>query len=212
MLFLSALCFINTYRFKNRLLGVVSLSLNSIVLLLFLTIGLFHLSELRESFLDSVQLPDGLTRDFRLGTRYLSLAFLALLIVMSYKSLKKDFSDLKTQAAFDVILGTTVLWVLTSELLHWLDLMGVSNSYKLWVSILWGVYALALIGLGIWKKKRHLRIGAIALFSLTLVKLFAYDIAHLNTLSKTIVFVVLGIILLITSFLYNRYKKDISGE
>ena len=212
MLFVSALCFLNSYRFKKRLPGVVSLSLNTIVLFLFLTTGLFHLSELRESFLDNVQLPDGLTWDFRLGIRYLSLAFVALLIVISLKSLKKEFSDLKTQVAFDVILGTTVLWVLTSELLHWLDLLGVSNSYKLWVSILWGVYALAEIGLGIWKKKKHLRIGAIALFSLTLVKLFAYDIAHLNTLSKTIVFVVLGVILLITSFLYNRYKKDISGE
>ena len=71
------------------------------------------------------------------------------------------------------------------------------------------MYALILIGLGIWKGKKHLRIGAIALFTITLVKLFFYDISLLGTIAKTIVFVVLGILLLIISFLYNKYKDTI---
>jgi uncharacterized membrane protein len=71
---------------------------------------------------------------------------------------------------------------------------------------LWGLYSLTLIVLGIVKKKTHLRVGAIALFALTLVKLFFYDIADLDTISKTVVFVSLGILLLIISFLYNKYK------
>ena len=137
---------------------------------------------------------------------------LALLFAIGRKVLKDNPAYPQAGPVFDLVLATTTVWVLTSELLQWLDLAGVSDSYKLWVSILWGVYALALIGLGIWKKKRHLRIAAIALFSLTLVKLFVYDIAHLNTLSKTLVFVSLGVILLIVSFLYNRYKQSISGE
>jgi len=71
---------------------------------------------------------------------------------------------------------------------------------------------LFLIVLGIWKKKKYLRIGAIALFSLTLIKLFFYDIVHLETLSKTVVFVSLGILLLIISFLYNKFKNSISDD
>jgi uncharacterized membrane protein len=51
-----------------------------------------------------------------------------------------------------------------------------------------------------------------ALFGITLVKLFFYDIASLNTISKTIVFVSLGILLLIISFLYNKYKHIITEE
>ena len=49
--------------------------------------------------------------------------------------------------------------------------------------------------------------AAIALFALTLVKLFFYDIAGLDTISKTVIFVSLGILLLIISFLYNKYKN-----
>ena len=47
---------------------------------------------------------------------------------------------------------------------------------------------------------------AIALFAITLIKLAIYDISHLNTIAKTIVFVTLGVLLLIISFLYNKYK------
>ena len=43
-------------------------------------------------------------------------------------------------------------------------------------------------------------------------KLFFYDLAALSTVSKTIVLVILGIILLIVSFLYNKYKEIIFGD
>ncbi|MEL6822475.1 MAG: DUF2339 domain-containing protein, partial [Calditrichota bacterium] len=57
-----------------------------------------------------------------------------------------------------------------------------------------------------------LRIGAIVLFAVTLAKLFLYDIAHLDTISKTVVFIALGILLLLISFLYNKYKHLIADE
>nr|WP_238566664.1 DUF2339 domain-containing protein [Nonlabens ulvanivorans] len=100
--------------------------------------------------------------------------------------------------------------MVSSELIHWLDLAGARDSYKLGLSILWGVYSFLLIGFGILKNKPYLRIGGMALFAITLIKLFFYDIAHLNTISKTIVFVSLGILLLIISFLYNKNKNKIN--
>jgi uncharacterized membrane protein len=93
-----------------------------------------------------------------------------------------------------------------------MDIAYSSQSYKLGLSILWGIYALLLIVLGIGKKKKHLRIGAIVLFAVTLLKLFFYDISQLDTISKTIVFVSLGILLLIISFLYNKYRHLIAEE
>jgi len=47
---------------------------------------------------------------------------------------------------------------------------------------------------------------------LTLLKLFFYDIAELDTISKTVVFVSLGVLLLTISFLYNKYKDFIFEE
>jgi len=66
--------------------------------------------------------------------------------------------------------------------------------------------------LGIWKRKQYLRIAAMALFGITLIKLFFYDIAHLDTLAKTIVFISLGSLLLIISFLYNKFTKSIGDD
>ncbi|MBT8223475.1 MAG: DUF2339 domain-containing protein, partial [Eudoraea sp.] len=212
LLFLTLLGVVNNHKIKSRPLGIAALCLNAITLLAFLTSGLFLLSELRESYLDPLSTPEDLVSGFHIGIRYLSFALLSLFLFISYKTLKQGFVDLKEDIVFDLVLAVTICWIITSELLHWLDLYGVSDSYKLWLSILWGLYALLLISLGIWKKKKHLRISAIILFSITLLKLFFYDIAHLNTLSKTIVFVSLGILLLLVSYLYNRFRNIIAGE
>jgi uncharacterized membrane protein len=80
------------------------------------------------------------------------------------------------------------------------------------LSILWGAYSLFLVVIGIWKRKKHLRITGIILFGVTLIKLFFYDIADLDTISKTIVFVSLGVLLLVISFLYTKYTKQIENE
>ena len=113
---------------------------------------------------------------------------------------------------FALLLHITTLWVASSEMIHWLNVAGEAQSYKLGLSILWASYALLLIVLGIWKKKKYLRIGAIGLFGVTLIKLFFYDIRHLDTIAKTVVLVLLGVLLLIISFLYNKYKHIISDE
>lgn len=47
----------------------------------------------------------------------------------------------------------------------------------------------------------------IGLYSVNKMQLY-----HLNTLSKTIVFIVLGVLLLLISFLYNKYTQSMFGE
>ena len=212
LLFVAFLSFVNFKKFKSRQLGLVNLGLNAIVMLLFLIQGLYVLSELRESFLTQELAQYYKLNNFNIGIRYVSFAFVATLLIATYKYIRQAFMNVDYKIYFDYLLYTSILWITSSELINWLDIAGSSESYKLGLTILWGVYALLLISLGIWKKKKHLRIGAIALFSITLIKLFFYDILDLNTLSKTIVFVSLGILLLIISFLYNKFKRLISDE
>jgi uncharacterized membrane protein len=113
---------------------------------------------------------------------------------------------------FDLAFAGIFWIILSSELLNILDFVGYKDSYKLALSLFWGAYSLILIALGILWRKAHLRIGAIALFALTLAKLFLYDLTSLSTIAKTIVFVSLGIMLLIISFLYNKYKNLLFHE
>ena len=212
LLFVSLLAFVNFRKIKSQQLGLLNLGLITIALVAFLTLGLYVLSELRESYLEQT-LSDYYQRGlFNIGIRYLSFVFVALTLVAGYRYLRQEFVQKDFRTAFDILLHITVLWIASSELINWMELADLAQSYKLGLSILWGIYSLFLIALGIWKRKKHLRVGAIILFGLTLVKLFIYDISHLNTIAKTIVFVSLGVLLLIISFLYNKYKHLISDE
>lgn len=210
MFFFAVLSFVNIQKIKNRYWGYVNLILNGYVILAFLTLGLYTLSELRESYVHKTLTEFYKVGIFNIVIRYISLAFLGLLIFSVYKYIKQAFLKAELRLAFDYLLHISLVWILSSELIAWLDIAGTDQMYKLGLSILWGVYALFLIVLGIWKDKKHLRIGAFILLGVTLIKLFFYDISHLNTLSKTIVFLALGVLMLIVSFLYNKYKHLIS--
>ncbi len=212
LLFVSVLSFLNINKLKNRSLGLINLLLNFIVIVAFLTQGLYELSELRESYILQPMSDYYEIGAFTIWIRYISFAFLALTLFVSEKYLRQDFMKLDFKTVLDLLVHITIIWVTSSELINLMDLAGSSESYKLGLSILWGVYSLILIAYGIWKNKKHLRIGAIALFSVTLIKLFFYDISHLNTISKTIVFLSLGILLLIISFLYNKFKYKITDD
>ena len=142
--------------------------------------------------------------------RYISLAFLAVLFYSTYSFVISSFTIKVFQKIFEVALTISIIWLCSSELINWLHLLGSNELYKHDLSILWGVFSLILVGYGIWKKKKHIRITAMALFAITLVKLFFYDLTNLKTIPKTIVFMSIGILLLVVSFMYNKYKLIIS--
>lgn len=212
LLFFSILSFLNIKKLRNRQLGFINLIINTLIIAAFLLYGLYELSELRESYLEqtlSAYYDRGI---FNIIIRYISFVFVAIMLITCYNYTRQDFLKKDFRWGFDLLFHITLLWIISSELFNWMDIADFGQSYKLGLSILWGVYSLMLIALGIWKKKKYLRIWALGLFAATLLKLFFYDISHLNTIAKTIVFVSLGILLLIISFLYNKYKNLISDE
>lgn len=212
LLFLSILSFINFKKLKNKKLGLINIGLNTIAIAVFLVQGLYVLSELRETYLGQHFAEYYERGVFNIGIRYVSMAFFILIMVSCYQYVREKFMGFDFKIKFDFLLHISLCWVASSELLNWMDIADSTQSYKLGLSILWGTYSLFLIALGIWKQKKYLRIGAISLFGITLIKLFFYDISHLDTIAKTIVFVSLGVLLLIISFLYNKYKLSISDE
>lgn len=208
LLFIGLLSYFNYKRIKNNVLEKAGLIFTVIAIFIFLLQGLYVLSELREDYLTT---SDYFNRSiFYLLIRYISYVFLAFSMLTLYRFIKKPGIAKGFKIAYDLILHISIVWVISSELIHWLDIAGAKDAYKLGLSILWGVYSFLLIGFGILKNKPYLRIGGMGLFGITLIKLFFYDIAHLNTISKTIVFVSLGVLLLIISFLYNKYKNQIN--
>lgn len=213
IIFLVFLSFFNILKLKNKQFGYINLTLNSLALFAFLSLGLYNLSELKESYLEQEQGDYFVIGIYNLMIRYISYFIVGVLLYTYYQYHKKMYPEKIFKIGFDVLLFTSILWIASSELIHWVDISGTSGkSYKLALSIFWGIYALILVSIGIWKRKKHLRIGAMILFGGTLIKLFLYDLANLNTISKTIVLVSLGLLLLIISFLYNKFTLKISAE
>jgi uncharacterized membrane protein len=197
---------------KNNYVMVFSLAANVLVIVSFLTAGLFALSQLRDSYLTDIYDPYYYRDVGNIFIRYLGLALTVALMYVNYRYMRNILFATVMRQTEQVLLHVAILLLLSSELVHWLEMARIENSFKLALSILWGTYGLFLIVLGLRKDLRHIRIAAIVLFAVTLIKLFLYDMADMSTIAKTIVMIILGALLLIASFLYNKVKRATENE
>ena len=78
--------------------------------------------------------------------------------------------------------------------------------------ILWGILAFIFLIVGIKKLSKALRIIALALLGLTIAKLFLYDISNVSETGKIIAFILLGVLILIISFVYQKIKVLVSDD
>lgn len=83
---------------------------------------------------------------------------------------------------------------------------------KIGYPILWGVLSFVFLILGIKKQNKTLRIIALSLLGLTIVKLFLFDIKNVSETGKIIAFILLGVLILIISFVYQKIKKLVVDE
>ena len=72
------------------------------------------------------------------------------------------------------------------------------------LSLLWTAYASILIALGIQRVSALLRWQALALFGLIVFKVFIYDSSFLERFYRIVSFLILGLVLLVVSFIYQR--------
>ncbi|HEX5110791.1 MAG TPA: DUF2339 domain-containing protein [Vicinamibacterales bacterium] len=79
---------------------------------------------------------------------------------------------------------------------------------QLMLSASWAAYAGLLIAVGMRYHYPPVRYFAIALFALTLVKVFLYDVQSLAGIYRVLAFLLVGGILLLVSFLYQRSRSD----
>ncbi|WP_159778887.1 DUF2339 domain-containing protein [Flavobacterium sp. 9AF] len=83
---------------------------------------------------------------------------------------------------------------------------------KIGYPILWGLFSFAFLIIGIKKQLKNLRIIALSLLGITILKLFVYDIKNVSETGKIIAFILLGVLILIISFVYQKIKKLVVDE
>jgi uncharacterized membrane protein len=79
-----------------------------------------------------------------------------------------------------------------------------SAAQQLGLSLAWTIYAVALIAIGVWRESALIRWQALALFALVIFKAFFFDLSLLAVGYRIASFLVLGLMLLGASFLYQR--------
>lgn len=87
------------------------------------------------------------------------------------------------------------------------DLQDLLLAKRLSLSVIWAIYGGALLVVGIWRNIRLLRVMALILLTITIGKVFLSDLASLDKIYRIISFIVLGVILLTVSFLYQQWQS-----
>lgn len=83
---------------------------------------------------------------------------------------------------------------------------------KIGYPILWGIFSFVFLIIGIKKEWKNLRIIALSLLGITVLKLFMYDIKNVSETGKIIAFILLGILILGISFVYQKIRKLVVDE
>ena len=71
-------------------------------------------------------------------------------------------------------------------------------------SALWMAYGALLMAIGFWRKSAFVRWQALLLIAATIVKVFIYDVSQLDRGYRILSFMILGVLLLAVSFVYQK--------
>lgn len=86
------------------------------------------------------------------------------------------------------------------------------NAQQLAISLVWLVYAAALMVGGFVRRVRVLRLAALGLAGVSVLKIFLYDLSFLTTPYRIGSFIGLGVVLLLVSYLYQRFKDRLLDD
>jgi len=132
----------------------------------------------------------------------------ALFTAREHGAASPSQSETSTLGAFAIAINVYALIALSLELWDYFGRaasLGIDSglAQHLALSVLWTAYASALILIGIKRQSALLRWQALVLFGLVVIKVFLYDSSYLQRFYRILSFLILGLMLLVVSFLYQ---------
>ena len=116
-----------------------------------------------------------------------------------------------------VAVNVVIVWALSQEIVHYFGSREVVlqrdyfSATHLSLTVLWAVYATGVIGAGIALRSSQIRLAGMALLAIPVAKLFVFDVFLLERGYRVAAFVTLGVLLLGTGLIYQRYSLAIRG-
>jgi uncharacterized membrane protein len=144
-----------------------------------------------------------------------SAAIVALLYALAarYRSAQSIDGALRVTALLAIASNGLTLAYLTSEIsAYWYVRAASDIAYtsrlarEMMLSITWAAYATALITVGIRRQYAPIRYLAFVIFGLTIAKVCLIDLDQLEQIYRVSSIIALGITLLVSSYLYHRFR------
>lgn len=151
--------------------------------------------------------------------QYVNLTLITLIGFQLFKNVRKWFG-LRTDIGKTAVWGLSVLGLVIASiqlnhqtLLVFFDQFKENAGFinkqtvKIGYPIVWGIASFVLMLVGMKYKYQPLRIISLTIFSVILLKLFMFDIKGASEAGKIVAFILLGVLLLVISFMYQKLKN-----
>ncbi|MFC5873507.1 Predicted membrane protein [Chryseobacterium arachidis] len=158
-----------------------------------------------------------LKKEIRLTFYYLYLLYLIPFLYLTVRMLSKT-EFFKRKISYWYLAFAVVVFV-SGEVYHCYILLNTDiiseipilrkHFSLLYLPIIWTILASLLIYKGIKNNLAEYNKIGFVLIGVMIIKLYAYDVWEMDNISRITAFIILGIILLISSFLFQRLKKII---
>jgi uncharacterized membrane protein len=202
-------------------------------LLHYLSTGALALGVLRLLFFDNFT-ADMVLFNSRMATYLLAIAVLALLAWVSVK--RGGESDNQLAAVAVLAVNALALVGLSREIgdYYGRQMYGGTIGVRPWApramnmdaiarrqlviaedftySALWMAYGALLMVIGFWRKSAFFRWQALFLIAATILKVFIYDVSQLDRVYRILSFMILGVLLLAVSFVYQKDWLKLTGS
>lgn len=148
---------------------------------------------------------------------YLVAGLLIILLLVLLRFVNRSFGGNKVLIkAYWVYFSLFLLFLLYSEFNHFIVLLSymrgtkmtqiITRDHEILLSLVLMICAIIILFTGLIRKTRFLRIYSLIILVGVIAKIIIIDIPTLGPLTKTVVFLILGFILLMISFFYSRVR------
>jgi uncharacterized membrane protein len=166
-------------------------------------------------------LPINAGPTFLFNARFLTYAVCAASFFAAFLIARRSPAELATDDStiyFGLAIAANFFFLLALSRDVWdafgrMPSLGIDGSLaqELALSVLWLFYSLALMIPGAMRKSAALRWQALALLGVVVVKVFIFDLSFLTRFYRIVSFFVLGLVLLLVSFFYQRRRAEIQA-
>lgn len=142
-----------------------------------------------------------------LNLRFVTFIISAINLMYISSLLKRYNKGIEVQSFLDYAWGIMLFLLVNFEIKDCFS--SFDSTMQLTLSGGWLIYSILGMYLGIVKRIKSLRYISLFVLGLTILKVFIFDLSFLDQLGRIISFIGLGVILLLLSFLYQKYSVQI---